>query len=76
MLFKDIFPLIEQTFGAANVISTWLKFPFSGLNSKYNILKVNIYIFIKFKTVTKGMIFVEKQRLEVDPFFCHFSDNF
>ena len=47
----------------------WIKSPFPGPISGYNIFKPDQYTFIKFKIVIKGLIVVEKQKLEVEPFF-------
>ena len=39
----------QPNFWASNLISTWIKFPFTGLISEYNIFKSCIYNFIKLK---------------------------
>ena len=61
--------------GAINVIYTWLQFSFPGPISKYNILIIDVYIFIKLIFLIKGQIVVGEGRLEVDPFL-HFRNNF
>ena len=42
---------------------------FTGSISDYNTLNAEVYNFMKFKMVIKGLIVIEKHRLEVDPIF-------
>ena len=68
MLFAQICCLEKPIFGSANVISTWIKFLLPGLISKYNILNIYQYDFIKIKIVPKGVIVVENIRFELNLF--------
>ena len=48
----------KPNFGAANILSAWIRFTFPGQISEYNTFKPYVYTFIKFKIVIEGLIAV------------------
>ena len=67
MLLADIYCFKNPKFGAANIISMWIKFPLPVLIRKYDTFEGDIWNFIKLNIIIKCIIFAKKWRLEVDP---------